>query len=99
MSGPGAQYAPFSKLNDIVVVAEPKEGYENHKHEYERAVRLAGLRAAAFIGEIGRNVTPDEVKTYETYGVKEGLEKLPGLPRVGYLPMLQPPGRLPDTYD
>ncbi|MBR5244710.1 MAG: beta-aspartyl-peptidase, partial [Clostridia bacterium] len=25
MSGPGAQYTPFSKLNNFVVVAEPKE--------------------------------------------------------------------------
>ena len=98
MSGPGAEYTPFSKLNNFVVVAEPKEGYENHKHEYERAVRLAGLRAAAFIGEIGRNVTPDESQVFETLGIKEGIEKYPDLPRVAYVHMLQTQGLLHDTY-
>ena len=75
MSGPGADYTPFSKLNNFVVVAEPKDGYQDHKHEYEHAVRIAGLRAATFIGEIGRNVTPDETQEFETLGIKEGIEK------------------------
>ena len=96
MAGPGAQYTPFSKTLNIVMVAEPVEGTK--QHDYERAVRFAGLRAATFIGELGRNVTPDEVKTYETYGIIEGYNKLPGLPRVGYLHMLQTQGLLHDTY-
>ncbi len=98
MSGPGADYTPFSKLNNFVVVAEPAEGYQDHKHEYEHAVRIAGLRAATYIGEIGRNVTPDETKEFETYGIKEGIEKLPNLPRVAYVHMLQSQGLLHDTY-
>ena len=80
MTGPGADYTPFSKLFNFVVVAEPKEGYEDHKHEYEKAVRLAGLRAATFIGELGRNVQPDSSETFETPGIKEGIEKYPELP-------------------
>lgn len=98
MTGPGADYTPFSKLNNFVVVAEPVEGYFDHRHEYEHAVRIAGLRAATFIGEIGRDVTPDEVKTFETYGVMEGKEKFPNLPRVAYCHMLQSQGLLHDTY-
>ena len=98
MSGPGADYTPFSKLINLVVVAEPTEGYQDHKHEYEHAVRIAGLRAATYIGEIGRNVTPDETKEFETYGIKEGIEKLPNLPRVAYVHMLQSQGLLHDTY-
>ena len=98
MSGPGAEYTPFSKLNDFVVVAEPAEGYQDHKHDYEHAVRIAGLRAATFIGELGRNVKPDETQEFETYGIKEGIEKLPGLPRVAYVHMLQTQGLLHDTY-
>ena len=98
MSGPGAAYTPFSKLQNFVVVAEPVEGYLDHKHEYEHAVRIAGLRAATFIGELGRNVKPDETKEFETYGVMEGKEKLPDLPRVGYCHMLQSQGLLHDTY-
>lgn len=96
MTGPGADYTPFSKLNNLVMVAEPVEGIL--QHPYEHAVRIAGLRAATFIGELGRNVEPDEVKTFETYGIKEGIEKLPGLPRVAYVHMLQSQGLLHDTY-
>ena len=98
MSGPGADYTPFSKLNNLVVVAEPAQGYQDHKHEYEHAVRSAGLRAATYIGEIGRNVTPDETAEFETLGIKEGIEKYPNLPRVAYVHMLQSQGLLHDTY-
>ena len=98
MTGPGADYTPFSKLNNFVVVAEPAEGYQDHKHEYEHAVRIAGLRAATYIGELGRNVTPDSTKEYETLGIKEGMQKWPDLPRVAYVHMLQSQGLLHDTY-
>ena len=96
MTGPGADYTPFSKLLNLVMVCEPVEGLK--QHEYEHAVRIAGLRAATFVGELGRNVEPDEVKTFETYGIKEGMEKFPNLPRVGYVHMLQSQGLLHDTY-
>jgi len=96
MTGPGADYTPFSKLLNLVLVCEPMESV--HQHEYEHAVRMAGLRAATFVGELGRDVTPDETREFETYGVKEGMEKLPDLPRVGYVHMLQSQGLLHDTY-
>lgn len=96
MTGPGAEYTPFSKLNNLVMVAEPVEGIL--QHAYEHAVRIAGLRAATFVGELGCNVTPDETKVFETYGIKEGIEKLPNLPRVAYVHMLQSQGLLHDTY-
>lgn len=96
MSGEGAKYTPFSKTLNLVMVAEPVEGTK--QHDYERAVRFAGLRAATYIGQLGKNVEPDEVKTYETYGIKEGIEKFPNLPRVGYVHMLQTQGLLHDTY-
>ncbi len=96
MTGPGAAYTPFSKLLNLVMVCAPAE--DLHQHEYERAVRLAGLRAAAFVGELGRNAVPEETKVYETYGVREGIEKFPDLPRVAYVHMLQSQGLLHDTY-
>ena len=96
MSGEGAKYTPFSKTLNIVMVAEPVEGTK--QHDYERAVRFAGLRAATFIGQIGKNVEPDEVKTFETYGIMEGAKLFPELPRVGYVHMLQTQGLLHDTY-
>ena len=96
MSGPGADYTFFSRLINLVMVCVPVEGV--HQHEYEHAVRIAGLRAATFVGELGRDAVPDTLESYETYGIKEGIEKFPELPRVGYVHMLQSQGLLHDTY-
>ena len=96
MTGPGADYTPFSKTLNLVMVCEPVEGIK--QHEYEKAVRFAGFRVAAYIGELARELTPDEIKVYETCGIKEGKEKFPDLPRVAYVQMLQSQGLLHDTY-
>lgn len=96
MWGPGAEYTEFSKLINLVLVCRPAEDIP--PHEYERALRIAGLRTAAFLGECGREVQPDEVREYETFGIKQGMEKFPHLPRVGYVHMLQSQGLLHDTY-
>ena len=96
MTGPGADYTPFSKTLNLVMVCEPIDGIE--PHDYERAVRFAGFRVATYIGELARDLTPDETKVYETCTIKEGLEKYPDLPRVSYVQMLQSQGLLHDTY-
>lgn len=96
MTGPGADYTPFSKTLNLVMVCEPVEGIK--QHEYEKAVRFAGFRVATYIGELARNLTPDETKVYETCGVKEGITQYPDLPRVAYVQMLQSQGLLHDTY-
>lgn len=96
MTGPGADYTPFSKTLNLVMVCEPVEGIK--QHEYEKAVRFAGFRVAAYIGELARELTPDETKVYETCGIKEGITQYPDLPRVAYVQMLQSQGLLHDTY-
>ena len=96
MSGTGAEYTPFSKLNNLVVVCEPVKGTKQQDHE--KAVRFAGLKAAKYLGELARDIKCREVETFETYGVKEGLEKFPHLPRVAYVLMLQSQGLMHDTY-
>lgn len=96
MSGPGADYTPFSKLCNLVIVCEPADDIK--PHDYEAAVRFAGFRVAAYIGELARQTTPNDIKVYETCTFKEGLEKYPGLPRVAYVQMLQSQGLLHDTY-
>ena len=96
MSGEGAKYTPFSQTMNLVVTCEPVDGLRPHEHE--KAIRFAGLKTAVFLGELGRNVTPDEVETFETLNVKEGMEKYPNLPRVAYVQMLQSQGLMHDTY-
>lgn len=96
MSGVGAEYTPFSKTNNLVLVITPRENIKQHEHEH--AVRMAGLKTAVYLGELGREITPDETETFEHLNFKENLEKFPGLPRVGYVQMLQSQGLLHDTY-
>ena len=83
MSGEGAKYTPFSQLNNLVVVCEPVDGLKQHKHE--EAVRYAGYKAAIYLGELAKNITPDEVEVYETDSIIEGYKKYPDLPRVAYV--------------
>lgn len=96
MSGPGANYTPFSKLINLVLVIEPVENIK--QHDYERAVRFAGFKTACYIGELARELTPDETKVYETPTLMEGAKMYPDLPRVAYVQMLQSQGLLHDTY-
>jgi len=96
MSGTGAEYTPFSKTVNLIVIAEPDEGIDQHRHE--EALRMVGLNAGVYLGEAGRSVTPDEVKAYETDTIFEGAAKYPNLPKVGYVYMLQTQGLLHDTY-
>ena len=96
MTGPGAEYTPFSKTLNLVMVCTPQEGIE--PHEYEKAVRMAGLKVAAFLGELARDLVPDETAVYEFEDLLEGMKKYPDLPRVAYVQMLQSQGLLHDTY-
>jgi glycine reductase len=97
MTGPGAAYTPFSKLHNLVLVMEPVEGIA--PHDYEKAARMAGLQLAVTIGELARNLEPDETEVFKTPRISESFDAiLRGLPRVGYVMMLQSQGLLHDTY-
>ena len=96
MTGPGAEYTPFSKLNNLVIIAEPAEGIKQHEHE--KAVRFIGFKAAKYLGELARNLHPEETKVYETKPLLEQIAEYPNLPKVGYVYMLQTQGLLHDTY-
>ena len=96
MAGPGAEYTPFSKLNNLVIIAEPAEGIKQHEHE--KAVRFIGFKAAKYLGELARNLQPEETKVYETKPLLEQIAQYPDLPKVGYVYMLQTQGLLHDTY-
>ncbi|HLN61354.1 MAG TPA: glycine/sarcosine/betaine reductase component B subunit [Symbiobacteriaceae bacterium] len=96
MTGPGAELTPFSQLVNLTVHATPAEGLTQHEHE--AALRMAGLKAANYLGQAGKSVTPDEVVTYETLPLPQQLAQYPGLPKVVYVYMLQSQGLMHDTY-
>lgn len=96
MVGEGAKYTPFSKTINLVVIAEPVDGIKQHVHE--NAIRMIGLKAANYLGELARDIAPDEVTTYETKPLLEQINEYPDLPKVAYVYMLQTQGLLHDTY-
>ena len=96
MCGPGADYTPFSQLINLVMVCKPAPMIE--AHDYEEAVRLAGLKVANYVGEIAKELTPDEIVEYETQSLINAINTYPNLPRVAYVQMLQSQGLLHDTY-
>ena len=91
MSGPGAEYSPFSRTNNIVLILKPVNGIEPHAHE--EAVRLAGLKAAVYLGKVCKDMTPDEIEVHELSPVSDTT-----LPRVVYIAPLLSEGLLHDTY-
>jgi len=96
MSGPGADYTPFSATRNVCLVIEPKDGLS--QYEYEAAARMAGFKIADYLGAAARDTAPDEVEVYETKPLPEAIAEYPNLPRVGYVYMLQTQGLLHDTY-
>lgn len=96
MTGPGAEYTPFSKLNNVCLVIEPIDGLK--QHEYEHAARMAGLKVASYLGELGKDLTPDNLEVFETKPLFDQANEYPDLPKVGYVYMLQTQGLLHDTH-
>lgn len=96
MWGEGALWTPFSKTFNIVVDVTPVDGLDPHQHEV--VVRLAGLRAAAFVGQAAENAAVDETKVYEIGTMAEESAKYPDLPKVAYVEMTISQGLLHDTF-
>ncbi|HZK00064.1 MAG TPA: glycine/sarcosine/betaine reductase component B subunit [Tissierellaceae bacterium] len=96
MTGPGAEYTPFSKLNNLVLICDPIDTLKQHDHE--KAVRFAGFKAANYLAEAAKSMTPDKVEIFETLPLLEGINKYPDLPKIAYVQMLQSQGLLHDTY-
>jgi glycine reductase len=92
MSGPGASYTPFSELHLVALEIDVAPGTTPHDHE--AILRRAGLEAAAYLGELCRNVDPDEVRelVWNETAVDEDL------PRIAFVCMVLTQGLLHDTY-
>lgn len=89
MSGPAAKYSHYSKLNNVVLIAEPVEGISPRLHE--KTLRMAGLKMAAYLAKAALTEEADEVEVYE-------LQPAPGLPKVVYVQHLLAQGLLHDNY-
>ena len=96
MGGCGAQYSPFSQTNNIVLLFEPPAGTD--MMEYDKMVRLAGLKASSYLARASLQIEPDDVEVFELSLEDAGPEKGKGLKRIAYVYMLQSQGFLRDTF-
>lgn len=96
MSGPAADYSPFSKTLNVVMVAEPVKDLD--PHAYEAALRESGLRLAVHLADKCKGAAATKVETYEKGSIEEENKKYPNLPKVLYLCMSITQGLLHDTY-
>jgi glycine reductase len=90
MSGPAAPYSPFSETANLVVNFHAAAGVDNA--EFDHALRLASLRAAEYLAGVTRDLSPNELQTFEL------TETNPSLPRIVYLYQAQSQGIFSDTY-
>ena len=96
MSGPGADYCPFSDKLNLVITAEVDASCTPHEHE--AILRKLGQEAALWAGRLAKDVEPHEVSVFETKSLAQQVIDNPDLPRVGYVDMLQSQGLMHDTY-
>lgn len=96
MSGPAAQYSIFSELINIVMIITKEDYVEPHEHE--ETVRLAGIKLAKFIGEIGLKYDEFDSVLYEWKSIGEKYKEYSTLPKVAYVYNCMSQGLLHDTY-
>ncbi len=83
MWGPGGDATPYSKINNVVILAHPSTGVTID--EYRVALKIAGLKTAAYLAKAAERLPPDEVKVYELNLSHDNTESGLYLPRVTYI--------------
>jgi glycine reductase complex component B subunit alpha and beta len=96
MSGPGADYTPFSETNNIVLVVDPAANLD--MHAYEAALREAGLKLGVHLAQACVGTKADEVEVFDKGTAAQEGAKYPDLPKVLYVCMSITQGLLHDTY-
>lgn len=90
MGGEGAKYTYFSKLKNIVLVADTNEDFEkNEQQKKNDALRKAGHKLAEYIAKCVKELEPEEIETYELGGITKRSEEVNKLPSVVFVMQLQ----------
>ena len=93
MGGEGAKHTEFSKLINICLVGDTDEEFERHEQQKKNhALRWAGHRFAEWLGQVAKDVEPDDTEVYEFDPIlkREGARK--DLPNVAIV--LQPQSQM-----
>lgn len=83
MGGDGAKYTYYSKLRNLVLVADTDEHFEKHTTQQKnKAIRMAMLRLSEYVGKCLIDLEPEEVEVFESAPVTKRDEKTAALPSV-----------------
>jgi sarcosine reductase len=83
MSGPASDLTPFAHTHNVVLSAWPASGLG--RSEYLSAMRLAGLRAAVYLAQAGRDAEADVVEVFDLPAPTRVPPEVHHLPRVAYV--------------
>lgn len=83
MSGPGAEFSLYAKTHNVVVMPYPADGIS--REGYRIAIKLAGLKAAAYLAQAAKELEPDEVEVYDLPPLTKATKGMETLPKVGYI--------------
>ena len=93
MSGEGQKYTYFGQLNNIVLVADTNEVFEQREQQKKNdALRRAGHKLAEFIGACVKELTPEDTEVYELGAIIRRGEEVEKLPSVVYV--MQPQSQM-----
>lgn len=82
MSGPGGEINLYAKTHNVVVIPYPTEGIS--RDEYRIALKTAGLKAAVYLAQAGKELEPHEVEIYDLPPLTEVSKGMEDLPKVAY---------------
>ncbi|WP_304341478.1 glycine/sarcosine/betaine reductase component B subunit [Metaclostridioides mangenotii] len=83
MGGEGAKYTYFSKLNNIVLVADTNEDFEKQEQQKKNdALRRAGHKLAEYIANCIKELTPEDTEIFELDPVTKRNDDTNKLPSV-----------------
>jgi len=77
--GPGAEGGPYGKLSNVAILPYPAQN--TTASEYRVAMKIAGLKTAAYLARAGVSLRPDTIEIHELSSRTGVL----GLPRVAYI--------------
>jgi hypothetical protein len=83
MGGEGAKYTYFSKLNNIVLVADTNADFEKQEQQKKNdALRRAGHKLAEYIANCVKDLTPEDIEIFELDPVAKRNDDTNKLPSV-----------------
>lgn len=83
MYGPASEAGLFGKTRNVVILATPADGVTGE--EYQAALKIAGLKTAAYLAKAGKDVSPDATEVFELPPLGAVGEGCGRLPRVVYI--------------